>query len=149
MILELHLCGPKGDGHRQELDRALELLQLDNEFLIQAMLRDGRHVPDLVDDMNLRYRPPTPFEAKTDRERFLGLREMMRRREFSCQDAAGWEAAVLSQKYRMPATAYHEPVSAAGFYHAVYWTPQGVIDPVARYLAKRGTNGYLSGGVFA
>lgn len=138
MILELHLCGPKGDGQRQELDGALRLLQLDNEFLIQAMLRDGRRVPDFVEDLGLRYRPPSPAEAATEHERFYGLRKMVHAGEFSCQDASGWEAAVLSVKYREPSRAFHEEVRPDGLWHAVYETPRGIIDPVARFLARGG-----------
>ena len=143
MILEFHLCGPKGDGQRQELDHGLRLLQLDNEFLIQAMLRDGRRVPDLVDDLGLRYRPPSPAEAATERERFYGLRDMVRVGEFSCQDASGWEAAVLTIKYRQPSSAFVEEIRPDGLWHAVYETPRGVIDPVARFLAKEGRGGYV------
>lgn len=143
MILELHLCGPKGDGQRQELDAALRLLQMDNEFLIQAMLRDGRPVADLIEDLGLSYRPPTPAEARTDRERFYGLHAMLRAGEFSCQEAAAWEAAVLTVKYGVPSRAFHDPVSNDGLYHALYETPQGVIDPVARFLAKQGHTDYV------
>ena len=61
MYLGLHLCGPKGDGSRILLDRALALLQFDNECVVQAMLRSGRAVPDCMEELGLEYeasRPP-------------------------------------------------------------------------------------------
>jgi hypothetical protein len=143
MILEMHLCGPKGDGQRQLLDRALALVQLDNQFLIEAMLRGGRDVPDLVDDMGLQYRPPTRREAATERERFWGMRKMMEEGSFSCHDAAAYEAAVLSVKYSIPAQAFSEQLPGPGLWHGVYRSQQhGHVDPVARYLAKQGRGGY-------
>ena len=143
MIIELHLCGPTGDGQRQELDHALALVQLDNQFVIEAMLRAGQNIPDLVDDMGLLYRPPTRREALTERERFYGMRKMMDTGEFSCHDAAAYEAAVLTVKYSLPAQAFNQPLGRGGLWHGVYRTPNhGVVDPVARHLQKQGRGDY-------
>ena len=143
MILELHLCGPKGDGQRQLLDRALALTQLDNQFVIEAMLRSGLDVPDLVDDMGLTYRPPSRREAHTERERVYGMRKMLDTGEFSCHDAAAYEAAVLTTKYGVPAQAFVQPLPREGFWHGMYRSQQhGVVDPVARFLKKQGRGDY-------
>lgn len=142
MILELHMCGPKGAGQRELIDRALAMMQLDNQFLIEAMLRAGRSVPDLVDDMGLRYRPPSKAESKTRRQRLFHYKDMLDNGWFSCCDAAPWEAAVLTVKYQVPAQAFSTPVSNDGLFHAVYRTPDGVIDPTARFNAKNGQPNY-------
>lgn len=149
MVIELHLCGPIGDGQRQELDAALALLQMDNEFLIQAMLSAGLHVPDTVDEMGLVWVPPSKLEAQTDRQRFFHMRDMLERRRFSCGDAAGYEAAVQRAKYGVPARAFTVDVvpdwmrktqgdAAEGLWHSVYSTPSGIVDPVGRHLRRRG-----------
>lgn len=143
MILELHLCGPKGDGQRQLLDRAIALTQLDNQFVIEAMLRAGQDVPDLVDDMGIDYRPPTRREAATERERFYGMRKMLETGEFSCHDAAAYEAAVLTVKYGVPAQSFNQGMPGRGLWHGVYRSQQhGIVDPVARFLAKHGRPDY-------
>ena len=143
MILELHLCGPKGDGQRQLLDRALAMAQLDNQFVIEAMLRSGREVPELVDDMDLHYRPPSAAESRTERERVYAMRKMLETGEFSCHDAGAYEAAVLTTKYGIPAQAYVQPLPRSGLWHGVYRSQQhGVVDPVARFLEKQGRGGY-------
>lgn len=149
MILELHLCGPRGDGQRQEIDRGLELLQLDNQFLIQAMLRAGRAVPERVEELGIPWRPPTRTEALTERQPMRGLRAMLEHGSFSCCDAAGWESAVLAEKYRVPARPFSLDVvppwmrqlqgaAADGLFHVVYQTAQGTVDPVRRYLINTG-----------
>lgn len=144
MILELHLCGPKGEGQRQLLDLALALVQLDNQFLIEAMLRDGREVFDLVDDLGLRYAPPTAAEARSPREPVWGLGKMLEEGRFSCRDAAAYEAAVLVVKYQIFAQAYVLPVRVDGLWHAVYRTAaHGQIDPTQRFLAKQGRHDFV------
>ena len=143
MVLELHLCGPKGDALIEELNAALALVQRDNEFLIQAMLRSGRQVPEVVEDMGIVYRPPSRSESLTDRQAIRGLRSMLEQGYFSCGDAAPWEAAVLRIKYGVAAVAFSKPLTSDGLTHGIYRTPSGVIDPVARYLAKTGREDYV------
>lgn len=141
MILTMHLCGPKGDGERQLHDRALAMLQLDNRFVIEAMLRSGQQVPDLVDDLGIEYRDLTRTNARGEHHAYNGFRKMLDQGWFSCGDAAAYEAAVLSVKYGVPAHAYAEPGRGPGMFHAVYRTPTGVIDPVTRFQQKMGQRG--------
>lgn len=136
MHLELHLCGPKGDGSRILLDRALAMVQLDNEFLIQAMLRAGRPVPDRIDDLGIPYRDDTLLDPNSDHQAFYGMRGMLERGSWSCGDGAPYEAAVLVVKHRIPTRAFARYGTEDGFWHAVYQTQLGIVDPVARYLSQ-------------
>ena len=139
MFLGLHLCGPKGDGGRLLLDRALAMLQFDNECVVQAMLRDGRPVPDCVEQLGLVYEDHTILDPNSDRQEFYGFRQMLERRRFSCGDAAPFEAAVLRMKHGIPAHSFARFGTEDGLWHAVYQTPAGVVDPIARFLrARRG-----------
>jgi hypothetical protein len=38
----------------------MELAQLDNEMVIEAMLRAGQSVPDTVDELGIPYHPASP-----------------------------------------------------------------------------------------
>ncbi len=137
MDLRLHLCGPKGDGSRLLFDRALELVQQDNEFVVQAMLRSGQRVPDSVEELGVPYRDDTRLDPNSPRQDLYGLRAMLERGSFSCGDAAPFEAAVLKVKYNIPARAFTQVGKQAGLWHAVYQTPHGVVNPIARFLAAR------------
>ena len=137
MQLDLHLCGPKGDGSRILLDHALAMVQLDNEFVIQAMLRAGRPVPDLIDQLGIPYRDDTVLDPDSDYQAFYGLRAMLERGSWSCGDAAPFEAAVLKCKHRVPARAFARYGTEDGFWHAVYETPRGTVDPVARFIREQ------------
>ncbi len=138
MDLRLHLCGPKGDGSRLLLDRALAMLQMDNEFVVQAMLRDGRGVPDCVEQLGIPYRDDVSLDPNSERQEFRGLRQMLEHGSWSCGEAAPFEASVLRVKFNVPARAFVRFGTEDGFWHSVYETPQGVVDPVARYLAAGG-----------
>lgn len=131
MDVTLHLCGPKGDGQRLLLDRALAMLQADNEYLFQAMLRGGRPIPDKIEDLGLRYRDDTIIDPHSPRQHYYGFRQMLENGTFSCGDASAFEAAVLVIKYQMEATAFSQ-ARAPGIFHAVYRTQAGVVDPIAR-----------------
>lgn len=137
MFLGLHLCGPRGDGGRMVLDRALALLQFDNECVIQAMLRAGRAVPDCVEELGLRYEDHTVLDPDSDHQEFYGFRAMLERGAFSCGDAAPFEAAVLRVKHTIPARAFSQFGTQDGLWHGVYETPAGIVNPVARFLAAR------------
>jgi hypothetical protein len=141
MYLGLHLCGPKGDGSRILLDRALALLQFDNECVVQAMLRSGRPVPDCMEELGLEYEDHCILDPNSDRQDFYGFRAMLERGKFSCGDAAGFEAAVLQVKHRIPARAMSRFGSDEGLWHAVYTTPAGVVNPVARFLSSQRQGG--------
>jgi len=143
MLVELELCGPKGAGQLEIWQRCLEIVQRDNEMLLEAMLRAGRPVPDTVEELGLPYVPPTAFEARNDRQRVSGLGGMLDRGSFSCGDAAPFEAAVLVVKYGVPARAVPRMLPsprdpAAVLLHAQYETPNGTVDPVARWLEAHG-----------
>lgn len=138
MDLRLHLCGPKGDGSRMLLDRALAMLQLDNEFVVQAMLRSGMAVPDSVEQLGIPYRDDVVLDPNSERQEFRALRQMLDYGSWSCGEGAPLEAAVLQVKYKIPARAFVRFGTDDGFWHAVYETPQGIVDPVQRYLANGG-----------
>lgn len=122
---------------RELLNRVLAVIQLDNQFLIQAMLGAGMQVPDIVDDLGLVYRPPTLTEANSGRQVICGYRRMLENGYFACAEAAAWEAAVLSEKYKITAEAFVNPITGDGIFHALYRTSSGTIDPVARFLRQQ------------
>ena len=136
MDVTLHLCGPKGDGQRLLLDRALAMLQADNEYLIQAMLRSGMAVPDKVEDLGIPYRDDTLLDPNGESQHYFGYRQMLEHGSFSCGDAAPFEAAVLVVKYNIPAVAFSD-ARGNGIFHAVYRTPAGVVDPIVRFHSAR------------
>lgn len=137
MDVRLHLCGPKGDGSRLLWDRLLEIVQQDNEYVVQAMLRAGQRVPDSVEELGIPYRDDVRLDPNSTHQELHGLRAMLERRSFSCGDAAPFEAAVLKVKYGIPAHAFSQFGTHEGWWHGVYRTPQGVVDPIARFLAAR------------
>lgn len=136
MIVTLYMCGPKGEVMRRQLAGVLNQLKRDNRYVIQAMLRDGSEVPDNVIEADLNY---VPSQHKTDPEtgepllQFYGMKQMFDRGEFSCGDAAAFEAAVLEEKYGIP-TECLSVALADSDYHGVYVTPEGAVDPVERWL---------------
>jgi hypothetical protein len=134
MDLHLHLCGPKGDGQRLLLDRALALVQADNEFLFQAMLRSGMAIPEKVEDLGIPYRDDTLIDPNGGSQHYFGYRQLLEHGSWSCGDAAALEAAALVVKYGLPATAFSDP-RGDGIFHALYRTSAGIVDPVARYHA--------------
>jgi len=142
MLVELELCGPKGDGQIILWQRVLEIVQKDNEMLFQAMLRSNKSVPEYIDQLGLPYLPPTREEARGERQRISGLQGILERGSWSCGDAAALEAAALSVVHGVPAvvravllTPRHSPHALL---HAVYETPEGRVDPTARWLQARG-----------
>lgn len=140
MIIEVHLYGRKGEGRQVLLDHAVKLTQLDNEMLIQDMVRQGQRVPDTVDELGLEYRPATEAEARQKRVLVRGFQKMLDDGVFACGDAAAWEAAVQSQKYGRRALGYVKEYKRGveGLYHAVYRMDGRDYDPVARYLRRTG-----------
>lgn len=138
MDLRLRLCGPKGDGSRILLDHALALVQLDNEFVVQAMIRAGRHVPDCVEQLGIPYRDDVVLDPDSEHQEFRGFRQMLEDGSWSCGEGAPFEAAVLKVKYGIPAKAFSRFGTEDGFWHCVYRTPHGIVCPVTRYLAAGG-----------
>lgn len=133
MIIELHLCAPPGEARRRILTAILNLCKDDNRLLVNAMMRSGFDVPDTVEELGLRYVPPSEDEAATSKQPFYCLLDMLERGTFSCGDAAAWEAAVQEEKYGRPT---HCLCVAQGDneYHAIYVTADGPVDPTENWL---------------
>jgi len=141
MRITMHLCMPAGDATRDGYARALEWAQADDRRVIRAMLDAGDDVPDTVGGWGLRYVPELPRNDRSGRPLMdiYGIADMVERGTFSCADAAKYEAAVLEEKYGVPALAIPAPQGDNDF-HAVYVTAEGVVDPTANYLAGRQAN---------
>jgi hypothetical protein len=54
--------------------------------------------------------------------------------EFSCGDAAAYEAAVQEEKYQVPTEVICVPTTSDSDYHGVYVTPNEVVDPTENWL---------------
>ena len=138
MIVTLHLCMPSGETMRQQFTRLLNEVKDDNRRVVAAMLAAGEHVPDTVGELGLSY---LPEQHRTDRNgepvmAIYGLRAMLDRGTFSCGDAAGFEASVMNEKYRVPARCLAVSQGIEDL-HAVYVTPEMTVDPTANFLAGR------------
>lgn len=135
MIVTLHMCMPEGDAMRSRFGDLMELLKRDNRAVIAAMLAEGIDVPDTVGDLGLQYVGEThcldgrgqPVMA------IYGLRDMVDRGTWSCGDAAAYEAAVVEEKYGIP-TLCLAVAQGDDDLHAVFVTPDNVVDPLANYL---------------
>lgn len=135
MIIVTHMCVPEGEPMRQRYAHAMNGLREDNMLVIAAMLREGIVVMDTVGELGLEYDPEV-FTWNEDGEpvfHLYGLRAMKRRRKFSCGDAAGYEAAVLSAKYGIPTECVSVAMSEDDQNHGIVVTPDGPYDPVARW----------------
>ncbi len=137
----MHLCMPSGDASRDGYARALEWTQADNRRVIRALLADGDHVPDTVRQWDLRYVPERRRQDQGGRPLMdvYGIGDMVVRGSFSCGDAAAYEAAVLEEKYGIPALAIPAP-QGDNYFHAVVVTEDGVFDPTADFLSGRERN---------
>lgn len=135
MRIELHLCAPPGEATRRELAKLLNVLKEDNRLVIQAMLNAGHDVPATVWDLGLEYRPPTPDEARTPKQGFYCMADMVERGHFSCGDAAAFEAAVQEEKYGRPTEVIIVPQGTTE-YHAIYVTDTGAVDPTENWLEQ-------------
>jgi hypothetical protein len=135
MIATLHLCGPEGEALRQQLSHMLNMLKEDNRYVINAMLHSGLEVPDSVVEAQLDYVPSRHEKAPNGEpvQVYYGMRAMFDSGTFSCAEAAGFEAAVMEEKYGVPT----ECVAVAfdnGDHHAIFVTPDGEVDPTENYL---------------
>lgn len=135
MKVELNLCGPPGEATRRELERALTIVKEDNRLIINACLNSGIDVPDDVWDMGVVYNPPNPEEANTAAQGFYCYYEMLKRGEFSCGDAAAYEAAIQEEVYGRPTVIMIVPQGAYD-YHAIYVGEDGPVDPTDRWLKR-------------
>jgi hypothetical protein len=135
MRFTTHLCMPEGDGSRESYEDALEFLKRDNRRVIAAMLGAGQDVADTVGQLALVYIPEQPRLDGSGRPLMdlYGLHDMVTRGSFSCGDAVGYEAAVLEEKYGVPTRCVSCPQDD-NYFHAVYVTNEGAVDPTANFL---------------
>jgi len=138
VIVTLYLCMPEGETMRQQFTRLLNEVRDDNRRVLAAMMAAGEHVPDTVGELGLSY---VPEQHRTDMHGdpimdLYGLRGMLDRGSFSCGDAAAYESAVMYEKYAVPARCLAVAQGAEDM-HAVYVTPERVVDPTANFLSGR------------
>jgi hypothetical protein len=133
MIVTLHLCGPEGEALRQQLANALNTVKRDNRYVINAMLNSGIDVPDTVLDLNYVPSRHSWLRGQPTQEIF-GMRAMFDSGEFSCGDAAAYEAAVQEEKYGIPTEVLCVPTTSDADYHGIYVTPDDVVDPTENWL---------------
>lgn len=138
MRVTLHLCMPRGQTMREQFSRLMNEVKHDNRRVIRAMLAEGIPVSDTVGELKLRY---VPAEHRTDADGeplmdIYGIRMMIDTGEFSCGDAAAYEAAVLEEKYGIAA---HCMAVAQGDddMHGVFATSERVVDPTLNFLQGR------------
>lgn len=110
-------------------------MKYDNRMVIAAMLRDSQEVPDTVGELGLEYVPEVHRVDGTDEPLMdlYGLRDMIERGTFSCGDAAGWESAVLEEKYQIPAECT-AVAQGEDDMHGIILTADQSIDPTANFL---------------
>lgn len=138
MRVTIDLCMPEGEVMRQQFGRLMNELKLDNRLVIAAMLREGMEVPDTVGDLDLDYVPEI-HRVDADDEPIMhlfGMRKMIERGTFSCGDAASYEAAVLEEKYSIPANCLAVATGEDDM-HGIIVTADRTIDPTANFLAGR------------
>lgn len=136
MIVTLHMCGPEGEALRQQLANVLNTLKKDNRYVINAMLNSGMEVPDTVIEADLNYVPSRHEWTPEGRpiQVFYGMKSMFESGEFSCGDAAAYEAAVQEEKYNVPTEVICVPTYTDEDYHGIYVSPYAVVDPTENWL---------------
>jgi len=137
MRITLHLYAPNGEAKRRLLNKLLRIVQDDNRLVINGLMNSGLPVADTMSDLGLTYKPPGAEEANTPDQGFFGVVDLVERGTFSCGDAAAWEAAVLEEKYGIPAEAQIVAQGATD-YHAIVITPNGVYDPTEAWIEAQG-----------
>lgn len=134
MLLTFHLCMPAGDGSRDTYQQGLEMTQDDNRRVLRAMMQRGDEIPDTIGEWDLVYQPEQR-RTNANGEPLMdlyGIGPCVERGAFSCGDAAAYEAAVLEEKYGVPALPVSVP-QADNDFHAVVVSELGVHDPVANF----------------
>lgn len=139
MIVTLHLCMPEGEPMRRQFARLMNEVKADNRRVIAAMLRSGQHVPDTVGELGLRYVPAQHRVADNGEPlmEIMGIRAMIDSGTFSCGDASPFEASVLEEKYGIVPCECLSVAQGDDDMHAVFVTPERVIDPTANFLSGR------------
>lgn len=134
----MHMNTPTGELTRRFLTRLLNVCKDDNRLLINALLNNGVEIPDKIGELGLVYNPPSPDEANDDSQGFYGLAHILQRGEFSCGDAAAYEAAVREEKYGEP-TEVMCVAQGPYEYHAIYVWRGGAVDPTEDWLEQHTT----------
>jgi hypothetical protein len=138
VIVTLYMCMPEGESMRRQFARLMNEVKNDNRRVIAAMAASGYPIADTVGELGLRY-VPEKHRLGPDGEPVMniyGMRAMLARKTFSCGDATAYEAAVLEEIYGV----YAECLSVAqgdDDMHAVFVTPDHVVDPTANFLNGR------------
>lgn len=144
MKIELHITAPRGDALRQMLLSAINIVKNNNRMLINAMLRSGQDVPDTVYELGLTY-VPNSQASEPGTQVVKGYAAMLETGSFSCDSASAWEAAVLEEKYGVPAVILLSEQNDTGLLHAVYMTSSGAFDPVQQWRQQqRGRDNHIS-----
>lgn len=131
----MYMCSPEGEALRQQWVDALNMLKRDNQYVIAAMLADGQEVPDTVVDAGLEYVPSRHEVVDGDPVQALyGMKAMFDSGEFSCGDAAAYEAAVAEEKYGVPAECSSTPMNDEGDFHGIFITPLETVDPTENWM---------------
>jgi len=150
VIIVSHLHGPPGECTRRLVTSTLEQIRMDNVWVLQAMKAAGQQLPDNLWDLGVVYDPPHPHrpvvnargqvvghvdEVHTPQQDFYGVSDVLERGRFSCGDGAPLEAALLTVLHGTPTKC--ECVAQGGIeYHAIYYTPEGPIDPSERWKRR-------------
>lgn len=150
MIITSHLHGPPGEATRRLVTLTLEKHRMDNLWVLQAMIRAGHQLPDNLWDLGVVYDPPHPKrpvvndrgqvvgyvdEVHTPQQEFFSYGDVIERRRFSCGDGAPLEAALVTALTGTPTKC--ECVAQGGIeYHAIYYTPDGPVDPSERWKQR-------------
>ena len=113
----------------------LETLKNNNRLIINGWMNSRQPVPNTVWDLGLTYVPPTEAEANTPYQRFYNVLDMLERKQFSCGDAAAYEAAVQEEKYGKASEVSIVPQGPFQ-YHAIYISESGPVDPTENWLRK-------------
>lgn len=133
MIIKSHFCAPPGEARRRIITQLLNIHKDDNRTIIQALLAKKVEVADTVWELGLKYVPPMGAEAESEIQPFYSIVDMLERGEFSCGDAAAYEAAVQEEKYSVPAFCMCV-AQGSNDYHAIYVTAAGPTDPTEDWL---------------
>jgi hypothetical protein len=134
-VISLFLHTPPGDVTRRFVADMLETLKNNNRLIINGWMNSKQPVPNTVWDLGLMYKPPTDAEANTPYQRFYNVLDMQDRNQFSCGDAAAYEAAVQEEKYGKAAEVSVVPQGPFQ-YHAIYISENGPVDPTENWLKK-------------
>ena len=135
MILHLHLTPPIGEVTRRELQKALELLRMDNIYWITSRLNAGFWVPCCPKAAGVKYRETTE-ETPTHEQSFWSGPFMFEQGWGSCGDINAYKAAAMTAIYGIP-TRVITPAQGVTSYHVDYVTPWGAFDETQGYAQRR------------